>query len=64
MKRYLLFIGDTYYPGGGWKDFIGSFETVSEALIELAEPRSKYDWFQIVDLTKEEIVQQAGRNTP
>lgn len=24
MKRYLLFIFDAYYPGGGWHDYINT----------------------------------------
>lgn len=31
MKRFLLFIYDHYYPGGGWSDFVGDFDTESEA---------------------------------
>ncbi len=30
-KRFLLFAGDTYYPQGGWRDFIKSFDTYAEA---------------------------------
>jgi hypothetical protein len=31
MNRYLIFKYKTYYPGGGWRDFHGSFETLEEA---------------------------------
>ena len=31
MKQYLLFYADSYYPGGGWRDFVDSFDTHAEA---------------------------------
>lgn len=31
MKRYLVFGGDTYYPSGGWNDYIGEFDKSDEA---------------------------------
>lgn len=46
LKRYLLFAGDIYYPGGGWSDFVGSFETIEDAREHLPE---FYDWHQIID---------------
>ena len=30
MKRYLVFIGDIYYPIGGMEDFSGDFDTLPE----------------------------------
>lgn len=33
MKRYLLFMYSTYYPRGGWDDFIDSYATIDEASI-------------------------------
>lgn len=45
MKQFLLFGGDNYYPSGGWGDFKGSFDTVSEAV----ESRGGGDWWHIVD---------------
>ena len=32
MKRYFLFGGDCYYPGGGASDFIGAFDTLDDAI--------------------------------
>jgi hypothetical protein len=43
LKRYLLFAGDEHREGG-WHDFIGSFDTVAEAL-----PGYQYDWYHVVD---------------
>ncbi len=45
--KYLVFGGDTYYPQGGWKDFLGTAETLTDAL-RLALKRGT-DWYQIVD---------------
>lgn len=61
MKRYLLFAGSYYYPGGGWDDFIQSFDTLEEAM---AHPEAFQDdyvhWYMIVDSTDEQIVMGAG----
>lgn len=47
MKRYWLFAGDAYYPGGGMEDFIASFDTVEEANAD--QSGRKADWCQILD---------------
>ncbi len=46
MKRYALFHFDQYYPGGGWNDFQGSFDTPEEA----GAVRCTSDYRQIIDL--------------
>jgi hypothetical protein len=59
MKRYLLFAGQYYYPGGGWADFIGSYDAVAEAEAEGAKRRMGprgveypvWDWFHVIDAT-------------
>ena len=48
-KRYILFAGDQYYPGGGMEDFRGTFDTVEEARAAAGRGRSRYDWAQVVD---------------
>ncbi len=48
MKRYLVFCYEQYYPGGGWCDFQGSYDTLEEA--KLAGPT------QIVDSTIGEVI--------
>jgi hypothetical protein len=48
MSRYLLFCFDDWYPGGGMKDYVGSYPTRDEALTEAF--RLKRDHFQIVDI--------------
>lgn len=57
-KQFWLFAGDYYYPGGGFHDFVNSYDTreeaEEEALIVLRDPgyvRKKYDWYHIFDST-------------
>lgn len=67
-KRYALFAGMRYYPGGGWEDFKGMFETVEDAqafsrdsLNQIDEEGLlEYDWGQIVDLLNQSVVLEAG----
>ena len=55
---YFLFGGDNYYPSGGWKDLIGIYATLEEAVKEGSSCESifgsdmlieKYDWWHVVD---------------
>jgi len=61
---FALFAGHNYYPSGGWDDHIATFATLEEARAAVADARSHiyanqtYDWFQIVDLVKGEVVEQ------
>jgi hypothetical protein len=57
MKKYLLFVGDNYYPKGGMDDFAGIFDTVEDAM-EKGEEGTPYkdgsgysfnDWYHIVE---------------
>ena len=48
MKQYLLFAGFSYYPSGGWNDFIDSFDTNEEALTYKKE-NDNYDWYHVID---------------
>ena len=65
MKRYLLFAGDTYYPGGGWQDYKGRFKSRTEALRAAAGGTrntdlvtGSWDWWQIVDQETGKIVEE------
>lgn len=49
MKRFLLFGGDCYYPGGGWDDFVGAFDSAAEAHDHAM--KNPNDWWHIVDTT-------------
>ncbi len=61
MKRYLLFAGDTYYPSGGWQDFIGSFDTKegadAQGRIELS---NGHNWYHVIDAQTGERVTGSG----
>jgi hypothetical protein len=53
-KRYLLFQYEQYYPGGGWGDLTGSFDTIEEAATKALKKRRDYN--EIIDLeTGEEV---------
>lgn len=51
MKRYLLFAGDTYYPSGGWSDFVKDYDTEEEADADgLSKYGRDHQWYEVVDL--------------
>jgi hypothetical protein len=53
MKRYALFLGEFYYPSGGWDDFKNSFDTLDEAIkaaLKEDTARAPKNWWHIVDL--------------
>lgn len=52
--RYALFVGDYYYPGGGWDDYQGSFSSLEEAQVSYTP--SAWKWAHVVDLDTEVIV--------
>ena len=56
MKKYLVF---TYYVGrslGGAKDFLDSFDSISEALDNILAERSRY--YQVVDRDSMQVVKE------
>lgn len=67
MKAFLLFVGEQYYPRGGWDDFHGDFDSVKEA-VEFVSANPKFrsmpdddwasdiQWAQVVDLTTMKVV--------
>ena len=70
MKRYLVFGGAAYYPGGGWSDFVGAFDSLEEAQKTVLERTAgrplerKLDWTQIVDLVFMDEVKEYGPERP
>ncbi len=52
MKRYALFAGDTWYPSGGWNDFVDTYDTIADAAFR---GMGTGDWFHIVDLATGQI---------
>jgi autonomous glycyl radical cofactor GrcA len=59
VKRYLVFAGAHYYPGGGWNDFIGSYDSEDAAEDEARSVLAKndYSWAQVVDSESETEVE-------
>lgn len=63
---FLLFSGRTYYAAGGWRDYVGSYFTLEDAILDgdalLEETEISYgdDWYHVVDLEKDEIVYYRG----
>ena len=57
MNRYLLFAGENYYPFGGFADYVGSRNSITEVKEELLNNNS-YDWWHIVDSEKGIIVER------
>lgn len=56
MKKYLAFGGDCYYPSGGWDDFRGDFDLVTDAFEAAKKNNKKYGWWHVIDRdTKEEV---------
>jgi len=51
MRRFILFIGDRYYPGGGGYDCYGSFDTLHDAERKLLRdpPTSSDRWAHVYD---------------
>ena len=47
MKRFLLFSGPDYYPGGGVEDFDADFETLEDA--KMFQIDSQHEWANILD---------------
>lgn len=56
MKKYILFSFNEYYPGGGWRDCLGLFDTVMEAVEYEQAMESRWDVVQVVDLETWEVV--------
>jgi hypothetical protein len=53
---YAIFAGDDFYPNGGWADFVMAFHTLDMAKDYVQHNRSVWDWYQIVDLANQKVV--------
>lgn len=51
----MLFSGYNYYPAGGMKDFIGSFDTIEECEFKIGLT-SFNDWHQVYDIEECKMV--------
>jgi hypothetical protein len=55
---FLLFAGQTWYPKGGWHDYVGIFPTLETALEAAAN--SECDWWHIAH--NNEIIKKGSRH--
>lgn len=60
MKKYWVFVGESYYSGGGVSDLTGRFEKLIDAERSVCdvEFHEKYgcNWYQIVNVELGEVV--------
>lgn len=54
-KRFWLFEGSWYYPGGGMTDFFGSFDSIDECIKGLVD-KTLEDYSEYYNQTREEFV--------
>lgn len=62
MKRYLIFIGPVFYPGQGFDDFEGSFDTIDECIKKIKELDSSMQEESEYDENETEINKLCGPN--
>jgi hypothetical protein len=61
MKRYLVFMGLTFYPAGGWEDFQTSFDSIENCFGYIGGRQGiGTDWWQIVDSHTGKIIHSAS----
>lgn len=64
MKRYLLFAGYAYYPGGGMHDFYSSHDTAEDAknaaMPLMLESDGEFSWWHVFDRETGQIVSGDG----
>jgi hypothetical protein len=48
---YLLFMGENYYPKGGWEDYVGCYEDMNIIKMRIMADNQN-DWFNIVKNNK------------
>jgi hypothetical protein len=66
MNKFILFIFDTYYPKGGWKDYYGSYPTFEEALDEAINciQNHRGEHYQIVNRNTLQIIKCDSKSNP
>lgn len=60
MKQFALFCCEFYYPAGGWKDFVGTFEYLAVAKVRAKQADVSYGNWHVVDLHSGRIVASGG----
>jgi hypothetical protein len=54
VRRFVVFSGEQFYPGGGWSDYQSSHATLAAA----RKAPAPGDWSQIVDLTTGQVIER------
>lgn len=54
---YLVFAGETYYPNGGFEDFVGRFVSLEDArsFVNSDDRRLFWGWWQIVEVIGDSV---------
>ena len=62
--RYWLFAGHSYYPHGGMRDYIDSFDSIDDAVKAFKDYKdidgSFLDWYEVFDYELMEVVKGDG----
>lgn len=69
MQRFMLFAGECFYASGGFHDWVGSFETLEDA-VRCAESKVKlyigsdvesdaFEWWHIFDQKQQIVVRHS-----
>jgi hypothetical protein len=61
VKRYVVFGSESYYPGGGWSDFVESFDDFDQA-VALADSFVRQKHPEIIDLETGEDLYVYSKN--
>ena len=64
MKRYIIFAGETHYPGGGFHDYLFSSDNLIAALVKIEiiiyhteRTYHPLEWWHIFDTETSRIVE-------
>ena len=67
VRRYWLFAGHSYYPHGGMRDYIDSFDSIDDAVKAFKDYNSsedmegiELDWCEVMDTESMKVVKSAG----
>ena len=69
MRRFAVFAGPCYYASGGFHDYVGSFDTLEDAVAvaaathqihpEIDRQADDFEWWHIFDMTERKIVRRS-----
>jgi hypothetical protein len=59
-RRYLVFTFVEFYPGGGWDDLAGTFDTIEQARAEAEKIPASGSFTQIIDTWDPKVFELKG----